>query len=588
MAKSPATPASNAHKTYLRLLAYARPYRTRLLVGIALGAVSGTSMSGIVGSAPKVLERFFGSTELDNTQAILVAAVLPCFAIITGVCAFLATWCIQWVGARVVMDLRNQAFGRLQDLSLDYYSKSRAGDVMSRVINDTNVIEKSVAHMLGDLAKQPFILVSAVAVVLWLDWQLALISLLVFPICVVPVAIFGRRVRRYSREGQKLLGDALSALQEAVSGVRVVKAFGMEDYEKQRFAKQSRGVFSRSTRVARAGAANEPIIVFISMVGLSAVFIYAHQTGMSIYKLFGFGGAMMLMYTPVKTLSKINNQIQIAASAADRVFELVDTVPTVQDRAGAIEFTGPVTSITLDNVSFAYDQTKVLDGINLEVRPGEFIALVGQSGSGKTTLANLLPRFYDVDTGAIRINNRDLRDHTLKSIRAQFGIVTQDTFLFNDTIAANIAYGRTDATREAIEAAAKKAFAHDFILQQPHGYETVIGDRGITLSGGQRQRISIARAILRNAPILILDEATSALDTESERLVQAALDELMRDRTVFAIAHRLSTILHATKIIVLEKGRIIETGTHAELLARTGTYRRLHDLQFRDPPPTNG
>ncbi len=585
MSKTPDMVPQNANETYRRLIGHTRPYRPRLILGILLGAVSGFSMSGIVGSAPKVLEFFFGTQNLTTNQMMIFAAILPVFALVSGLCAYFATYCIQWVGARVVMDLRNAAFARLQELSLEFYTKARSGDVMSRVINDTNVIEKSVSHVLGDLAKQPFVLISAISVVIWLNWRLAIISLLVFPVCIIPITIFGRRVRRFSREGQKLLGAALSVLQEAVGGVRVVKAFGMEDYEKGRFAAQSKGVFSRSIRVARASAANEPIIVFISMAGLSLVLIYAHSTGMTIYQLLGFGGAMMLMYNPVKALSKINIQIQVSSAAADRIFELIDTPVTVTDKPDAVEFAGPVGAIGFENVSFAYGETKVLDGVHLSVKPGEFIAIVGQSGSGKTTLVNLLPRFYDVTGGRLLINGRDVRDYSLKSLRAQIGIVTQDTFLFNDTIIANIAYGHTEAAREKIEAAARQAFAHDFILQQPQGYETAIGDRGTMLSGGQRQRIAIARALLRNPPVLILDEATSALDTEAERQVQAALDALMKGRTVFAIAHRLSTIINATRILVLDQGRIVEQGTHVELLAKNGVYRRLHDLQFRDTPP---
>ena len=582
MAGAPATVPPNANDTYRRLVRHTRPYRGRLIVGFALAAISGGSMSGLVGSAPKVLERFFGSADLTTNQILLVAAILPIFAIVSGLCAFFATYCIQWVGARVVMDLRNAAFGKLQELSLDFYTKARAGDVLSRVINDTNVIEKSVSNVLGDLAKQPFILIGAIGVVIYLNWKLAIISLLVFPICIIPVTLFGRRVRRFSREGQKLLGDALSVLQEAVSGVRVVKAFGMEEYEKKRFAVQSKGVFSRAVRVARAAAANEPIIVFISMVGLSLVLIYAHHCQMTIYQLFGFAGAMVLMYNPVKALSKINVQIQTSSAAADRVFELIDMPVTVRDRANAAEFSGPVGAIRFERVSFSYGDTKVLEGIDLEVKPAQFVAIVGLSGSGKTTLVNLLPRFYDVTEGRLLVGGRDVRDYTLKSLRAQIGIVTQETFLFNDTIANNIAYGHAEAPRSAIEEAAKRAYAHDFILEQPQGYDTVVGDRGAMLSGGQRQRIAIARALLRNPPILILDEATNALDTESERLVQAALEALQTGRTVFAIAHRLSTVMHADCILVLDRGHVVESGTHAELLAKGGTYKRLHDLQFQD------
>lgn len=577
-----ATAPASGHLTYRRLIGYTRPYRGRLAMGVFFGMLFGGSTSGLIVGAPKVLEMFFGTNQLSQEQLVWAAAALPLVGLVRGLGQFFSTYFVQWVGARVVMDLRNRAFGRLQELSLDYYTKARAGDVMSRVINDTNTIEKSVSNVLGDLAQQPFVLVGGIFAVFWLNWKLAIFSLVVFPVCIIPVTLFGRRVRRFSREGQKMLGEALSVLQEAVTGVRVVKAFGMEEYEKQRFAKQSRGVFSRAVRVARAAAANEPIIVFISMIGLSMVFLYANRTSMPWTHLIAFAAAMVAMYEPVKKLSKINVQIQQSSAAADRIFELIDAPVTVTDRPGAVAFQAPVGEIRFEQVGFSYGEARVLNGIDLSVKPGEFVALVGQSGSGKTTLVNLLPRFYDVGAGRITINGRDLRDFTVASLRAQIGIVTQDTFLFNDTIANNIAYGIANAPREAVEQAARRAFAHDFILQQPEGYDTVIGDRGAMLSGGQRQRIAIARAILRNAPILILDEATSALDTEAERQVQSALDELMAGRTVFAIAHRLSTIVKATRILVLDRGRIVEQGAHADLLARNGAYRRLHDLQFRD------
>lgn len=579
---APDTTSAAGNRTYRRLIGYTKPYRGRLAMGVLFGMLFGGSTGGLLVAAPKILDAFFGSDRLSQEQLLWAAAALPIVGVIRGLGQFFSTYFVQWVGARVVMDLRNGAFSRLQDLSLDYYTKARAGDVMSRVINDTNTIEKSVSNVLGDLAQQPFALIGGVFAVFWLNWKLAIFSLIVFPVCIIPVTLFGRRVRRFSREGQRMLGEALSVLQEAVTGVRVVKAFGMEDYERQRFAKQSRGVFSRAVRVARAAAANEPIIVFISMIGLSMVFIYANRTDMPWTRLIAFAAAMVAMYEPVKKLSKINVQIQQSSASADRIFELIDAPVTVTDRPGAVPFQGSVGEIRFEQVGFSYGEARVLNGIDLSVKPGEFVALVGQSGSGKTTLVNLLPRFYDVGQGRILINGRDVRDLTLASLRAQIGIVTQDTFLFNDTIANNIAYGVENAPRDQVEQAARRAYAHDFILQQPQGYDTVIGDRGAMLSGGQRQRIAIARAILRNAPILILDEATSALDTEAERQVQAALDDLMAGRTVFAIAHRLSTIVNATRILVLDRGTIVEQGAHADLLARNGAYRRLHDLQFRD------
>lgn len=574
-------PGREEWATYGRLIQYARPYKVRLIVGTVFGIIFAGSTAGILPAVKNTLAELFNPETLGWTAILGVAIILPILGLLRGVGYYLSMYFIQWVGHRVVHDLRIATFDRLQELSVYYFSRQKTGELISRTANDTMLVERAVSTVLGDLVRQPFVLIFLLVVLFWLDPVLAILSLVVFPVCIVPVALFGKRVRRNARAAQAKLADIVSILQESITGVRVVKAFGMEPYERKRFSEQCRAVFNRSMKVAKAKAAIEPIIVEISIVGISMILIYAHLTGMEMETFFTFGLALVALYEPVKKLSRVHLTIQQSSAAADRIFEVLDEHVTVQDRPDAVPLEGPVERIEFDRVQFAYDDDPVLREISFQVRPGECVAFVGSSGSGKTTLVSLLPRFFDPTSGGIRVNGRDIREYTLTSLRKQIGLVTQDTFLFNDTIAENIAYGRKDADPAEIEDAAKRAHAHSFIAELPEGYQTVVGDRGVRLSGGQCQRLAIARAILRNPPIMILDEATSALDTESERLVQAALDELMTNRTVFAIAHRLSTIQHADRIIVLDKGRIAETGAHDELLAQSGLYRYLYDLQFQ-------
>lgn len=568
--------------TYQRLLAFARPYSGRIAAGILFGVIFGGSTTGALMALRQTLSSVFNPEQFPISAVIAIAALLPLFGLARGLGDYFSTYLLEWVGNRVVLDLRIALFRHLQELSISFYGTSRTGDLISRTTNDTQLVERAVSTVLSDLAKQPFTLIGMIGTLLYLDWKLAVISLVIFPICILPVAMFGRKVRRSAREGQEKMADLVGILEENVTGARIVKAFGMEPHEIARFLERCRAVFSRAMRVTRARASVEPIIVLISLVGFALILLYARWRQMTFSEFFTFGAALVAMYEPVKKLSKIHLSIQQSSAAADRIFELLDQPIHVTERVGARPFTGQVARVTFEGVSFAYEERPVLRDVAFEARRGACVALVGSSGSGKTTLVSLLPRFYDATEGRILINGADVRDFTLESLRCQIGLVTQETILFNDTVANNIAYGTPGADRAAIEDAAHRANAHEFIAAMPEGYDTVIGERGNRLSGGQRQRLAIARALLRNAPILILDEATSALDTESERLVQDALDTLMTGRTVFAIAHRLSTIQHADLILVLDQGRIIERGTHRELLAEGGAYKRLYDMQFRD------
>ena len=566
---------------YRRLIGYARPYRRRLIIGGLFCLLFAGSTTGLIVAARQFFERVFNPIEHSLAEVLVAAGGLILLGLLRGAGDFAGRYLIQWVGNRVVMDLRVAMFDHLQRLSLSFFTRRRAGELISRLSNDAALVEHAVAQVLTDLFKQPIVLVGAAGMLIWLNAPLAAITIVLFPLCLLPILLFGRRVRRAARQSQEGLADVLSIAQEAISGVRVVKAFSMEDYERKRFERSAGEVFRRIMQVSRARAAIEPIIVEMGIIGVAFVLVYAWWTQMTVDRFFAFALALMLLYDPVKRLAGIHVTIQQSSAAAERIFEILDTPITVAESPHAACFEGPVREVQFDRVSFDYGEGPVLHDIRLTVPAGRRLAIVGGSGAGKTTLVSLLPRFFDVTGGRIAINGRDIRELSLTSLRRAMALVTQETVLFNDTVANNIAYGDPSKPRVAIVEAARRAHADGFIRRLPQGYETVIGDRGVRLSGGERQRIAIARALLRDAPILILDEATSALDTESERLVQAALHELMSHRTVFVIAHRLSTIVGADEIIVLDNGRIIEQGNHLELLARGGAYRRLYDLQFK-------
>jgi ATP-binding cassette, subfamily B, bacterial MsbA len=571
----------NQWKTYGRLLQYARPYSMRLMAALVCGALFAGSNAGLVWLIRNGFKKIF-SMSIEMNAAILLAVLFPLAGLVRGLADFASRYLIRWVGNRTVMDIRNASFRHILRLSVAFFSNKRTGELISRVTNDTLLIESAVSNVVADVIKEPFSLIAMAGWLVYLDPKLSLISVVLIPVCIIPLRLFGKRIRQYARQGQERVADLMSILQEAITGIRIVKAFGMENYECERFEHQNRVFFGRVMRGVRTKASTEPLIVILACTAIAAVLVYASWTGMKVEDFAAYAVALFMMYEPVKKLGNVHLQIQESSAAADRIFDLLDTPITVTNRPGAVPFHGEVQTLTFDHVGFEYPGVPVLKDISFSVAAGTRVAVVGGSGAGKTTLVNLVPRFADVSAGRVLVNGTDIRDFTIESLRKHIGMVTQETILFNDTVARNIAYGTSDASLDAVKAAAERAHAHAFISKMPLGYDTVIGEHGVRLSGGQRQRLAIARAILRNPPILILDEATSALDAQSERIVQVALEELITGRTVLVISHRLSTIINADRILVLAHGRVAEQGKHEELLALGGVYKSLYDLQSRD------
>lgn len=522
----------------------------------------------------------------DISMLYLIPLAIILLYLLKGAFDYGQAYLMSYVGQRVVADIRNKLHHHIQSLPLSFLTKTPTGVLMSRITNDVNLMQGAVSNAVTSILKDAFSIVGLVGVVFYRDWKLASFAFLVFPLTIIPIVKFGRRLRKVSTQSQNVMGTLTTLLQETISGNRIVKAFGMEEYENRRFSAENNRLFRTIMKSQKVRAISSPVMEFIGGLGAALVIWYGGYCVIKGYStpgnFFSFLAGLIMLYEPVKRLSKVNNIIQQGLAAAMRVFDILDTEPEIKDKKNAKPIPPISKSIEFKSVSFKYDDELVIKDVNLKVEVGEAVALVGMSGGGKTTLVNLIPRFYDISSGAILIDGVDIRDVKIESVRSQISIVAQETILFNDTIRNNIAYGDINGSEEAILRAARAANAHDFIMGTPMGYDTIIGEQGVKLSGGQRQRISIARAILKDAPILILDEATSSLDTESEIEVQNALENLMKNRTTFIIAHRLSTIRNADRIIVIVNGEIVEEGTHEELLGMNGEYTKYYELQFKD------
>ncbi|MBY0549233.1 MAG: ABC transporter ATP-binding protein/permease [Candidatus Obscuribacterales bacterium] len=585
-------PEDSQTELYIRLLAYIKPYKWPFICGV-LAAIPSGSMDGIIAwLAGQGLQRILVEGHEKLIYWVPIAVLIVAAA--QGIFRFLEAFTIRYVGAAAIRDLRNELFCHLESQPLLYFQGQSSGVLIGRITNDIAIVENAISQSFQSLISRSTTLVSLVVVLLLQSWKLSLIAVSILSCIVLPISILSKRIRKSSRASQENIGDLVSVVSESIQGAKIVQSFNLESYQISRFMGVNGQFFENAMKAVRAEAMMSPILAMIGAAGIAAVMWVAgwqvvHKQ-MTIGSLTSFIIALLLLYSPIKNLGRINGIIQPALAAASRVFEVLDRKPEIADLPDAVELEPGRHRVRFEEVFFQYPTTTgerqsqmVLHDISLEIQPGKMVALVGLSGSGKTTLANLLPRFFDATAGAVYIDDKPVQAYTLASLRNEISVVTQDNFLFNASVAENIRLGKLDATEEELIDAAKAAYCHDFILEMPNGYATRIGERGVRLSGGQQQRLAIARAILKNAPILVLDEATSALDNESEKMVQAALNNLMRGRTVVVIAHRLTTIRHADVIVVMEAGRIVETGNHEQLANAGGMYSRLLAAQFERP-----
>lgn len=591
---------------YKMLLGYLLPYKSRFLLGLACGVgyalvnglfplvvlFVGRQVFGGSGDAfriPGMLGRLLdripllesSSAQAGATGVIVACIVVPLVMIIRSSLSYFNSYCMAWVSFRMLRDLRRALFAHLLHQSLDFFNKAKSGNLISRVSNDVRVAQAAFINVAADIFKDPFSVFVGVAVLFSLDWKFCLAALVLFPICLVPIIVFGRKVRKAGKAEEDEASTMSVILQESFAGIRVIKSFAREDFQADQFIKSSEQQFRNSLRVRKSTEIVQPLIETVSAFGVALALLYVFFFEIPPELLLALLSGIFLLYEPAKKISRLHMQMQKALGASTTVFEMMKRQPTIQDAPDACALANCRGEIEFRRVTFAYGpEVPALREVDLRVPAGAQFALVGASGAGKTTLLSLLQRFYDPQAGAVLLDGVDLRELQQRSLRENIGVVSQETFLFHDTIAENIRFGRLDASPQEIEAAARLAHAHEFISAQPEGYQTIIGDKGTMLSGGQQQRLAIARAILKNAPILLLDEATSALDSESERMIQSALDELTKGKTVIAIAHRLSTILKSDQIVLMENGRIADMGPHAELYRSSATYRNLYDLQF--------
>ncbi len=570
---------------YKRILNYIRPYLHVLFAALVCTMLAAGGNLYLPWIFRDMIDKVL--TAKDAYMLNLISASIVVIFLLRGIFLYGQNYLMSYVGQHVIIDIRSEVFHKLQRLSMSFYDKNKTGTIMSYVTNDVNALQGAMVDNTIELITESIILIGSILAMIYLDWKLTLFTILTFPVVLYFMNFFGKKIRRSGGMIQEATADITSVLQESVSSARVVKSFVREKYEIQRFEKENAANLAANLKNARYMATLTPTIEFVAALGVTLILWYGGNNVIAgdttAGSLVAFLAYAVNISNPIKRITRVTGNIQKALAAAQRVFMVLDLPEEVTDLPDARPLPAVTGSVSFEHVTFSYNKgDEIIHDLSFSVKPGQAIGLVGPSGAGKSTIASLLPRFYDCDSGTIRIDGTDIRTATLDSLRSQVGIVPQETILFNGTVYDNILYGRLDATKEEIIEAAKAANAHDFIMELPQEYETMLGDRGVNISGGQRQRIAIARAILKNPRILILDEATSALDTESERLVQDALNRLMVGRTAFVIAHRLSTIKNADRILVLEKGRLAEDGTHEELMEKNGLYAHLYQIQYRN------
>ena len=579
-----------SQEPYRKLWSYLRRYKGRFFLGLFFGVLCGLSSGALAWVIRHVSSTVFpGGTNYKAHSETAMEAVLstcimiPAIMIIRAVFGYLNAYLMAWTGLRVLEDIRGDLFKRLLGQSMEFFSKSKGGDLMQLVFNQTRVAQTAITTIASSIVKEPITILSSMGMMFWFDWKFSLGALVLFPLCIIPVVIVGKKVRKVGAQEEEEAGTINVTMHEAFAGIRLVKSNSREDYEIDRFNTASTKMLRFTMRWTKSLEAVSQMVEVVASLGIAAAMIYIWWAGKKAEDFIALNGALVMLYPPAKALSRVPLLMQKCLASTTKVFECMDRPVSVQDKPDAIELPTMAGRIIFQNVNFHYEPERpALTDFNLTIEPGERVALVGPSGAGKSTVFSLLLRLYDPVTGRIEVNGADLLDVTQKSLRDQIGVVSQEVFLFHDTIYENIRYGRLDATEEEIIEAAKLAHAHEFIIAHHEGYKRVIGDKGVTLSGGQQQRLAIARAFLRNAPILMLDEATSALDGDSERLIQGDLEELAKGRTVIAIAHRLSTIRNSDKIVIMQNGTVLDIGTHEQLLHTSELYQHLHNLQHAE------